>query len=353
MLFAAPSLYAQTTTGAIASTTIPAASTSSSVGVPNNSIVPTSSIVPTPYYLGGASANANTNTSGTSASTSGTSESTSGSVGLNVGTNSGISLGTTVVQTAPFQTASSAPAPEVVDIDTQGSALMRGTSVSGGSGTTLQLSTWGGTWIVRVNSATQVYASSGTLGDVSGIPAGHFVGIVGTIASDAPMTIDATIVRDWTTNPITTTTMSTSAPSGTGSSVSASQTSGTSGTGSSVSGTGSADTGTSVSNTGTSALSSSSTGSTASTSVSGVPAGDTLYTGQVTDMSNIASGTFTLTDPSGTQYTINVPAGATVWDSKGNVITLQSISQNDSIRIDASLQTDGTLSADVVRDTSI
>jgi hypothetical protein len=89
-----------------------------------------------------------------------------------------------------------------------------------------------------------------------------------------------------------------------------------------------------------------------SSSSSSVPSGDTLYTGTASDVSNIGSGTFTLTGSNGATYTVNIPSGATIWNATRQPIALSNIAQNDSIRLDGSLASDGSITADVVRDTS-
>ena len=264
--------------------------------------------------------------------------------GANVMTN------TSATQTmSPVTIAASAPAPEVVNIDAQGNALVRGEAATAGNGTSITLTSWGGTWTIVTNSSTQI---AGGGADLSSIPAGHFVGVAGTIDPNMPWTIDATVVRDWTANPATASTAANASVSGdtTSTGSTGGVTSGTAATGTGVSGSGGTS-GTGSTNAGTSASNTTSM-STGSSTASGIPAGDTLYTGQVTDVSNASSGALTITDQNGTQYTVNVAPSATIWNSSSATIPLSSIAQGDSIRLDGSLQADGTITADVVRDTS-
>lgn len=87
-----------------------------------------------------------------------------------------------------------------------------------------------------------------------------------------------------------------------------------------------------------------------SASSTGIPSGDTLYTGT---LSNASGGSFTLTTAGGTTYTVNVTSGATIWNNARSTVGLSSFNSGDAIRIDASPASDGSLTADVVRDTSI
>jgi hypothetical protein len=58
---------------------------------------------------------------------------------------------------------------------------------------------------VRADGLTSVIpsAQSGIPGDLSAISIGDFVGVDGAVAQDQAFTVDATLVRDWTTNPFT------------------------------------------------------------------------------------------------------------------------------------------------------
>jgi hypothetical protein len=146
---------------------------------------------------------------------------------------------------------------------------------------------------------------------------GDLVGVSGTIATDQPWTIDAAIVHDWTTSPPTTTDTSVVTPPATTPDVTTPDT------------------------------------TTAPTAPADVTATfGALYTGTATDVSNLANSSFVLTGTDGTQYTVQVNPGATIWNTASGNIGLTDIAQGDSIRLNGTLQADGTITADVVRDTS-
>ncbi len=90
------------------------------------------------------------------------------------------------------QSASSAPEPMVLQVNKNGSVLMRGTvdSVSSGS---LSVKSWGGDWTVDIGASARVLPSSLTLANFK---QGDFVGLIGTADSN-DMTITATLIRDW------------------------------------------------------------------------------------------------------------------------------------------------------------
>lgn len=109
---------------------------------------------------------------------------------------------TTTPETA-VPTAGQYPAPMVVDIDNAGNALVRGVVQSAGADS-ITLTSWGGTWTVQMaEGGSVVPAGTGGTGDLSSIPVGDFVGVDGTVTADQTMTVNATFVRDWTTDPYT------------------------------------------------------------------------------------------------------------------------------------------------------
>lgn len=100
-------------------------------------------------------------------------------------------------------TTADTPAPVVVDIASDGTALIRGT-VTQANADSLTVDTWGGTWTLRMNDdGTVIPAGSGGARDASAIQVGHFVGAEGRVSQDGDFTIDASFVRDWTTDPYT------------------------------------------------------------------------------------------------------------------------------------------------------
>jgi len=85
----------------------------------------------------------------------------------------------------------------VVQIGPGGNALLRGTVGSVGPNT-LTVKSWGGNWTVSIGSSTTVTPHEDAANDLSDIKTGDFVGVQGTANSSAAWTIDAKLVRDWT-----------------------------------------------------------------------------------------------------------------------------------------------------------
>lgn len=283
-----------TGTGSGTGVTVPYGVTGSSGGATtSNAIIPGSFIQPT----------------GTSSNTSATSTTNTTTPTLTAPTNANTNAGTTTggtttgsaTQTIAPTIAPSAPLPKpmILQIGSQGDALLRGMVVST-TGDMLVVQSWGGSWTVRVGSAVPVVPSSAGAGDLSQIHAGDYVGIVGAVAPSIPLMIDASYVRNWTQT------------------VSVTPTSG------------------------------GATTASTSTSASAVPAGTTLYTGTVTDT---GPNTLTMTGADGTSYTVAIGPNTTVWDTTRTDMPLSSIQQGDSIRINGTLS-GTTITATVVRDTS-
>jgi hypothetical protein len=220
---------------------------------------------------------------------------------------------TTTTTVAPVAVASpSTPsqlAPMIVSVDDQGNALVRGVVLST-SPNSLTLRGWGGTWTINTNSSAEVDTGTGSVfnGDMSNIAVGDFVGAEGAIDGNNNWTVDATVVRDWTTSPLSASDVPTSSTISTAPMIPA-------------------------------------------TTTDSMPVGDTLYTGTVT---SVGAGTITFTDASGNTETANVdPSSATIWNNTSTALPLASIQTGDTIRLDGSLSSDGTtINADVVRDTS-
>jgi hypothetical protein len=84
----------------------------------------------------------------------------------------------------------------------------------------------------------------------------------------------------------------------------------------------------------------------------GVPAGTTKYIGVLSDASQLSNGSFTLTS-NGVTYTVNLATGATVWNNARQVVPVTNFRAGDSIRLDGSITSGTTITAEVVRDTSI
>lgn len=205
---------------------------------------------------------------------------------------------TASVMPATYPTVGTTPAPMVLDVDSSGSVLLRA-SVKSIAANSIVVDGWGGTWIIRTNAATQVISNaSNAAGDVSAISVGDFVGVSGTMARDQIYTVDATLVRDWTTNPLTASTPSTSM--------------------------------------------------TTSTSTTSTSAAVPLYTGTA---SAIGADSFTLTSLDGTEYTVMTDNNTVFLNTARETIAFSDITSGDSIRINGSLS-GSTITATVVRDIS-
>lgn len=98
---------------------------------------------------------------------------------------------------APLITAepSTAPMPMIVDIDRDGTALVRGVVQSVGT-TSLSIGSWGGTWTIRIAPDSVVTPSR-----LAGFMPGDFVGAFGVVSAAEAFTINASVVRNWTTAP--------------------------------------------------------------------------------------------------------------------------------------------------------
>lgn len=100
------------------------------------------------------------------------------------------------------------PAPVVLEGDSTGEILLRGT-VQDVSQDELEIISWGGTWTIRATDETSVAAGENDAASAeqnadmhAGISVGDFVGVEGTVATDATFTVDAAFVRNWTTDPL-------------------------------------------------------------------------------------------------------------------------------------------------------
>ncbi len=94
------------------------------------------------------------------------------------------------------QTPSSTPNPAgkmVLEIGPEGRTLLRGTVDSVGTNS-LVVKSWGGNWTVNVSSSTKLMPTT----DLSKFQKGDFVGVQGTMDTNAAWTVNANLVRDWT-----------------------------------------------------------------------------------------------------------------------------------------------------------
>jgi hypothetical protein len=90
--------------------------------------------------------------------------------------------------------ANSHPMPLIVEIDPAGNVLMRGT-VSSINTDSLTLKTWGGICTVKVYSNTKFTPEGLTLDQVKN---GEFIGLKGKVNSEENLTVNATLIHDWT-----------------------------------------------------------------------------------------------------------------------------------------------------------
>lgn len=98
-------------------------------------------------------------------------------------------------------TPASYPAPMVLSVNGAGQTLVRGVAQSV-TRDSITISGWGGTWTIQAGARGRVIpAGPSGANDLSAIKQGDFVGAQGIIVPDKPLTVVATFVRDWTTNP--------------------------------------------------------------------------------------------------------------------------------------------------------
>lgn len=81
--------------------------------------------------------------------------------------------------------------PQMLRVGQEGRVTMRGTVASVATGS-LTVDSWGGPWTINVGADAKVLPS------LNGLKAGDFVGILGTVSTSSNFTINATLVRDWT-----------------------------------------------------------------------------------------------------------------------------------------------------------
>ena len=80
----------------------------------------------------------------------------------------------------------------VLEVTPNGKVLMRGT-IESVTSNEIKVKSWGGTWTVKVTSATKLMPTT----DISHMKAGDFVGVQGSVDQTATLTINADLVRDW------------------------------------------------------------------------------------------------------------------------------------------------------------
>lgn len=237
--------------------------------------------------------------------------------------------------TAPFIAAepSSAPMPMVVRISDDGNALIRGIVRTLGP-TSLTLATWGGTWTINTTAMTRVNAGGTMINSsqaLTNITPGDFIGAYGVVSPTKTQTVNAANLRDWTKRP----------PSSPSSEETATSTAPAVGAATNTL----PSTTTPTDGTVPRAAASTATSSTPT----GLPAGETLFTGRAT---NVTSSGFMLTTPSGKTYVVNVGPRTTVWNVHRQPMRLSGFSNEDYVRIDGTLSGASAINASVVRNTA-
>lgn len=243
------------------------------------------------------------------------------------------------------------PAPMVVETDASGTTLIRGT-VASVADDRITISGWGGDWTVRLATEGSVAAQGTTGASLSGISAGDFIGAQGVMAADAEWTIDASFVRNWTTDQATSGSgaAATDAASGAAGIVSGAQ-------GSVIPGLPDGLLGTDGSVPGTSGQTQSPAApGTAADGTSGATAPDTsgtvAPTGLTGTVSSVGVNSFFLTDQNGFGYTIMVDDDTSLMSRSGTSLTnLSDIQSNDTVEVSGTLS-GNTLTATEVRNVS-
>ncbi len=97
--------------------------------------------------------------------------------------------------------AASAPAvatqPQILSVNAAGRVLLRGTIASVSSGS-MTVNGWGGTWTVNIPASAEVLPAAAAGSYATAFQTGDFVGVEGTVATNAAWTVNATVVSDWT-----------------------------------------------------------------------------------------------------------------------------------------------------------
>ena len=99
----------------------------------------------------------------------------------------------TSIQPSTTVVSDSRPQPMIVNIGPGGKTLLRGEIKTVGS-SSLTVKSWGGDWIINISSSTQLMPKT----DISQFAVGDFIGVQGMVNQSASLTIDATLVRNWT-----------------------------------------------------------------------------------------------------------------------------------------------------------
>jgi hypothetical protein len=84
------------------------------------------------------------------------------------------------------------PRPMIVNINPNGEVLLRGTVNSVGANS-MNVKSWAGSWTINTSANTTITPSI----NLSQISVGDFVGVQGHIDSNSTLTVNASLIRDW------------------------------------------------------------------------------------------------------------------------------------------------------------
>jgi hypothetical protein len=199
---------------------------------------------------------------------------------------------TTTVAPAPSAAVAEQP---VLEVGAAGKVLLRGTIASVSSGI-ITVNSWGGTWTVNIPSSASVLPEAVT-DYTTQFQAGDFIGVQGTIATNANWTVNATLVRDWTYRATVTAQAKTNLQTAQGMRASAPRD----------------------------------------------------YIGTA---SNVGASSLTLAAANGTVYTVNPTASAEIVNRNWATIPLTSVSSGDNVRV-YGVNVSGTVTARIIRDVTI
>jgi hypothetical protein len=106
------------------------------------------------------------------------------------------SFSASISATSPITSASTMPGMSIT-FDRNGNGFIEGMVTAVGTNS-FTLSSWGGPWTIDVGSSTQVIEHYGHPALLSDFQVGDYVRVDGSVASDTPWTVVASVVRDVT-----------------------------------------------------------------------------------------------------------------------------------------------------------
>lgn len=222
------------------------------------------------------------------------------------------------------------PAPVVLESDSTGEILLRGAVQSVNQGE-MDITGWGGTWTIRATDESEVAARESVAvnaeqdADVfAGISVGDFVGVEGTVVTDASFTVDADFVRNWTTDPLTGFFPEREALRA------------------------DVDTAVTTESDVTFETDTAATDATFTTDVDADMAAEITYSGSV---DNVTDTSITFTDDWGSTYTVHATSGMAIVDNDNEMISMADIETGDTVEVDGVAEGE-ILHASIVRVTS-